>query len=62
MALSNVQPLLSINIVIGVMLCLPEHPSTALRVSYPGRLISVLHRNHDGFHFSGLEGSGRSRL
>jgi len=38
------------------MLCLPEYPSTALRVSYPGRQISVLHRDLDGLHFSRLGG------
>ena len=44
------------------MLCLPEYPSTALRVSYPGRRISVLNRELDGLHFSGLEDSGKKQV
>ncbi len=53
---------MNINTVIGVMLCLPEYPGTALRVSYPDRRIPVLHRDFDGLHFSGLESSGKKQL
>ena len=44
------------------MLCLPEYPSTALRVSYPGRQIFVLHRDLDDLHFSGLENFGKKQV
>ena len=45
----------------GVMLCLPEYPSTALKVSYPGHRIPALHGDLDDLHFSGLEGSGKKQ-
>jgi hypothetical protein len=44
------------------MLGLPEYPSTAFRASYPGRRISFLHRDLNGLHFSGLEGSGKKQV
>ncbi len=53
---------MNFNTVIGVMLCLPEYLSTAFRASYSGRRISVLHRDLDGLHFSGLEGSGKKQV
>jgi len=33
-----------------------------LRVSYPGRWISVLYRDLDGLYFSGLGGSGKKQV
>ena len=44
------------------MLCLSEHLGTALRVSYPGRRISIFHLDVDELYFSGLEISGKKQV